>query len=68
MKLRFFAIILIIGSISLMSCVSTKKYNDLAGRCKSENERLSAKVDELTTSVNELTAENQKLKKDNAKI
>jgi chemotaxis protein MotB len=62
------AIILVIGSFSLMSCVSTKKYNDLAGRCKSENERLSAKVDELTTQVNELTAENQKLRKDNAKM
>ena len=68
MKLKLAAIILMIGSISLMSCVSTKKYNDLAGRCKSENERLSSKVDELTTQVNELTAENQKLKKDNAKM
>jgi chemotaxis protein MotB len=54
--------------ISLSSCVSTKKYNDLAGKCKTENERLSAKVDELTTSVNELTSENQRLKKENAQL
>ncbi|MBK7173615.1 MAG: OmpA family protein [Bacteroidales bacterium] len=68
MKLKTLLLFLIIGSMSLMSCVSTKKYNDLAGRCKSENERLSAKVDELTTQVNELTAENQKIKKDNARM
>lgn len=67
MKLKL-AIILVIGSLSLMSCVSTKKYNDLASRCKTDNERLSSKVDELTTQVNELTAENQKLKKDNTKM
>jgi chemotaxis protein MotB len=59
---------LIILSISLASCVSTKKYNDLASQCKTENERLSAKVDELNTSVNELTSENQRLKKDNSKL
>jgi chemotaxis protein MotB len=53
-------------SISLISCVSTKKYNELSSRCKTENEQLSAKVDELTTSVNELTSENQRLKKENA--
>jgi len=54
--------------ISLSSCVSTKKYNDLVSKCKTENERLSAKVEELTTSVNELTSENQRLKKENTQL
>lgn len=48
------------------SCVSTKKYNSLATRCKDENARLTARVDELTTSVNELTALNQKIKNENS--
>ncbi|NVO19052.1 MAG: OmpA family protein [Bacteroidetes bacterium] len=61
-------ILIAVISISLTSCVSTKKYNDLANRCKSENEKLSAKVDELTTSVNELTSENSRLKKENARL
>ena len=55
-------------SLSLFSCVSTKKYNELSSRCKSENEQLTAKADQLTTSVNELTAENQRIKKENAKM
>jgi len=63
--LLILAIPLILGNTS---CVSTKKYNDLASRCKSENERLSAKVDELSTQVNELTSENQRLKRDNGKM
>lgn len=52
-------VILIAGSTS---CVSTKKYNSLAARCKDENTRLTARVDELTTEVNELSALNQRLK------
>jgi chemotaxis protein MotB len=61
-------ILIILVAASLASCVSTKKYNALSNRCKSENERLSAKVDELSTQVNELTSENLRLKKDNAKM
>jgi chemotaxis protein MotB len=55
-------IILIAG---FSSCVSTKKYNSLATRCKDENARLTARVDELTTDVNELTAQNKKLRAEN---
>jgi chemotaxis protein MotB len=68
MARKFLIILFAMLTASMMSCVSTKKYNDLANRCKTENENLSAKVDELTTSVNELTSENQRLKKENAKL
>ena len=68
MKGRLILYLALIFSVGLTSCVSQKKYNDLASRCKTENERLSAKVDELTTQVNELTSENQRIKKDNTKM
>lgn len=68
MKGRLFLYLALIFSVSLTSCVSQKKYNDLASRCKTENEGLSAKVDDLTTQVNELTSENLRIKKDNAKM
>lgn len=50
------------------SCVSTKKYNSLATRCKDENAKLTAQVDELTTEVNELTAQGRKLKNENTEL
>ncbi|HNX43087.1 MAG TPA: OmpA family protein [Bacteroidales bacterium] len=50
------------------SCVSTKKYNSLATRCKDENTKLTAQVDELTTEVNELTAQGRKLKNENTEL
>jgi chemotaxis protein MotB len=59
-------IMILMLSLAMMSCVSTKKYNELAGRCKLQNDSLSGRVDELTTRVNELTAENLKLKNENA--
>ncbi len=65
------SLIIIVGTLVIAgftSCVSTKKYNSLATRCKDENDRLTARVDELTTSVNELTALNQKLKNENADL
>lgn len=65
------SLIIIVGTILIAgftSCVSTKKYNSLATRCKDENDRLTARVDELTTSVNELTALNQKLKNENTDL
>jgi chemotaxis protein MotB len=51
-------------SVSLFSCVPTKKYNDLANRCKDESSRLNGKVDELTTKNNEQSAELLRLRKD----
>lgn len=50
------------------SCVSTKKYNSLATRCKDENSKLTAQVDELTTEVNELSAQSRKLKNENSEL
>ena len=51
-------------SVSLFSCVPTKKYNDLATRCKEESSRLNNKVDELSTKSNEQSAELLRLRKD----
>lgn len=51
-------------SVSLFSCVPTKKYNDLANRCKEESSRLNGKVDGLTTQNNEQSAELLRLRKD----
>ena len=59
---RFY--ILVALSASLFSCVPTKKYNDLANRCKAENSALNKKVDELSTQNNEQTAELVRLRKD----
>lgn len=51
-------------SVSLFSCVPTKKYNDLANRCKEESSRLNGNVDELTTQNNEQSVELLRLRKD----
>ncbi|HEX7412052.1 MAG TPA: OmpA family protein [Bacteroidales bacterium] len=51
-------------SVSLFSCVPTKKYNDLANRCKEESSRLNGKVDVLTTQNNEQSVELLRLRKD----
>jgi len=59
---RFFILIAISGS--LFSCVSTKKYNDLAKRCKDESTALNKKADELSTQNNEQMAELLRLRKD----
>jgi chemotaxis protein MotB len=61
-RFRFF--ILIAFSASLIACVPTKKYNDLAKRCKDENSALNKKVDELSTQNNEQIAELLRLRKD----
>lgn len=49
---------------SLVSCVSTKKYNALTAKCNEESSRLNASIDEQKTQLNELTSENSRLKKD----
>jgi chemotaxis protein MotB len=59
---RFF--ILAVISASLFSCVPTKKYNDLAKRCKDESAALNKKIDDLSTQNNEQTAELLRLRKD----
>jgi chemotaxis protein MotB len=63
---RFFILVAI--SASLLSCVPTKKYNDLANRCKNEKSALNKKVDELSTQNNEQTAELIRLRKDIAAL
>jgi chemotaxis protein MotB len=55
-------------SIALFSCVPTKKYNDLANRCKKESSRMNDKLDDLTTQNNEQKVELQRLKKDIASL
>lgn len=55
-------------SASILSCVPTKKYNDLAKRCKDESSTLNKKVDELSTLNNEQTAELLRLRKDIASL
>ncbi|HPT15340.1 MAG TPA: hypothetical protein PK796_11150, partial [Bacteroidales bacterium] len=65
------SLIIIAGTILIAgfsSCVSTKKYNSLAARCKDENTRLSGQVDDLTTQLNELNARFQKLKNENSDL
>lgn len=61
-------IILASLSVSLFSCVPTKKYNDMATRYKEESYRLNAKVDELTTQNNEQSFELLRLRKDIARF
>ncbi len=68
MKRIPFLVLVVLLAGGTLSCVSTKKYNDLASRCKSQNEELSAKVDELSTIRNELTSENSRMKSELAKL
>jgi chemotaxis protein MotB len=55
-------------TVTLTSCVSTKKYNALTSKCNEESARLNAKVDELGTQVNELSSDNQRYKKLTAQL
>jgi chemotaxis protein MotB len=65
MSKRIFRLLILAAiSASLLSCVSTKKYNDLAKRCKDESTALNKKVDELSTQNDEQSAELQRLRKD----
>lgn len=64
-RIIILGVLLIAG---LSSCVSTKKYNSLATRCKDENTRLSGQVDDLNTQLNELNARFQKLKNENSDL
>jgi chemotaxis protein MotB len=60
--------ILVAFSVSILSCVPTKKYNALAKRCKDESSALNKKVDELSTQNNEQSAELLRLRKDIASL
>jgi chemotaxis protein MotB len=64
----FRLVILLAVSAGLFSCVPTKKYNDLAKRCKDESSALNKRVDELSTQNNEQTAELARLHKDIASL
>jgi chemotaxis protein MotB len=59
---RFFILTAIAGS--LFACVPTKKYNDLAKRCKDENTSLNKKLNDLSTLNNEQTSELVRLHKE----
>jgi chemotaxis protein MotB len=62
---RYFRLFILASlSLSLFSCVPTKKYNDLAARCQEESSRLNGRVDELSTKNNEQSSELLHLRKD----